>query len=298
MLKKALSFLLVVLAIGGLYWFAKSQVTLFPTIRSSKLQVVATFYPLAEFAHQVGQDLVEVKNLTPAGTEPHDFDPAPQDLVALQGAKVFIYNGAGFEAWLTQLDMDFKQDKAMVEATKGLPLLKSDPHTWLDPVFASQEVETITQGLIEVDPAHQAQYKQNSQVYRKQLAELDAQFKAGLAECQSREIVTSHNAFQYLAKRYNLSVLSIAGLSPDEEPTPQKLVEVTQFVRQHQVKYIFFETLVSPKLSDTIARETGAKTIAFNPLEGLSGEELVQGKNYLSVQLENLSALRTALNCK
>jgi zinc transport system substrate-binding protein len=308
MIRKLL-LLLFLFIVAAVLFFAARHRDLPPSSPKniSQLSVTTSFYPLADFASQVGGDKISVHNLTPAGSEPHDFEPSPQDLVALQNSKVFIYNGAGLEIWLDKLSDDVKQKEVMVEATKDISLLSSseeeaetpkDPHVWLDPVLASQEVENIKNGLIVADPANQQTYQQNATHFQNQLADLDSGFRTGLANCQSRDIVTSHNAFQYLGKRYGLNILSISGLSPDEEPTPRKLAEVTQFVKKHNVKYIFFESLVSPKLSDTIAQETGAKTIAFNPLEGLTEEEVAAGKNYLSVQKENLKALQTALECK
>jgi zinc transport system substrate-binding protein len=303
--RQLILFILVAILIISSYFALSSRFST-PTSQSkSKLKLTASFYPLAEFAHRVGQEHVEVLNLTAPGAEPHDFDPSPQDFVQLENSQVFVYNGAGLEIWLDKLSPEIKQKVIMVNASEGVSLLpgseedqKLDPHVWLDPVSASQEVTNITEALSSADPSHKDFYQKNATDYLKQLSDLDAQFRTGLAECQSRNIVTSHNAFQYLAQRYNLNVLSLSGLSPDEEPTPKKLAEVVEFVKQHQVKYIFFETLVSPKLSETIAQETGAKTIAFNPLEGLTEDEIAQGKNYISVQRDNLVALRTALECK
>jgi zinc transport system substrate-binding protein len=278
---------------------------------SDKVVVTTSFYPLADFAAQIGKDLVTVHNLTPAGAEPHDYEPSPQDLVTLQNSKVFVYNGAGLEVWLDKLSDEVKQKVMMVNATQGVSLLTgdpeksdsasthpTDPHVWMDPVLASAEVENIKNGLITADPTHKEIYQQNATEYQKQLSQLDTDFREGLANCATNNIVTSHNAFQYLSKRYGVHVLSISGLSPDEEPAPKKLAEVVQFVDRHYIQYIFFESLVSPKLSETIAQETGAKTIAFNPLEGLSDEEIAKGKNYISIQRDNLAALRIALECK
>lgn len=264
---------------------------------SKKLNVTATFYPLAEFAQQIGKTNAVVLNLTPTGVEPHDFEPSPQDLVELQGSDIIIYNGAGLEPWIEKLDEDLKKN-VVVDSSKDIELIPADPHVWMDPVLAMQQVENITQGFMLADPDQKDFYQQNSEQLKTQLHDLDAEFREGLMQCETRDIVTSHNAFQYLAKRYQLNVKSISGLSPDEEPSAKKLAEVVDFVKDNSVKFIFFETLVSPKLSETIAQETGARTIAFNPLEGLTEEEIAEGKNYFSIQKENLASLRTALRCK
>ncbi len=275
---------------------------------TNRMHVVVSFYPLAQIAQKVGGDAVEVVNLTPAGSEPHDFDPSPRDVASLQAAKVFIYNGAGLESWAPRVIPELQQKGVRVlEATQGLTLLGSaeqsedhanfDPHVWLDPVLMQSEVKTVASVFADADKVHAALYMENANLYVQELATLDGEFRAGLAQCKRHDIVTSHAAFAYLAKQYELTMLPIAGLSPEEEPSPARLGEIARFVKEHDVTDIFFETLVSPKLAETIAKETGAQTIAFNPLEGLSDEEIAQGKDYIRVQRENLQALRTALDC-
>ena len=130
-----------------------------------------------------------------------------------------------------------------------------------------------------------------------QLDQLDRDFQAGLHSCTTRTLITSHDAFGYLARRYNLHIVSIAGISPDEEPSAAKLAELSKLIRDQQLHYIFFESLVSPRLADTIATETGARTLVFDPIEGLTNEAQKQGKNYLAIQRENLHNLQTALAC-
>lgn len=278
---------------------------------SSRVSVATAFYPLYAFASKVGGDAVEVTNITPAGSEPHDYEPTPKDLVSIDHAKLFIYNGPSFQTWAEKIASDRKTKNAMsLDVSTGIPLLSAepepgtpagenstDPHFWLDPVLAQTEVDSITQSLIALSPKDREYFTRNAASYKTELAALDAEFKQGLANCQRRDVVTSHQAFGYLAKRYNLNILAISGISPDEEPPPQKLAEVATFARAHNVKYIFFETLVSPKLSETIAREIGAQTLVFNPLEGLTKEELDQQQDYISVQKENLANLKTALQC-
>jgi len=168
----------------------------------------------------------------------------------------------------------------------------------LDPALAGQQVDNIKDGLAQADPSNKSFYETNAAHYKQELADLDEEFREGLASCKSRNMIASHNAFTYLANRYDLNIVSISGLSPNEEPSPKRLAEIADFARQNNVKYIFFEMLVQPRLSETIAREVGAQTLVFNPLEGLTDEEIAQGENYLSVQRKSLSNLRTALDCK
>ncbi|MBI4233058.1 MAG: zinc ABC transporter substrate-binding protein [Chloroflexi bacterium] len=271
-----------------------------------KLTVVASFYPLAYFAQQIGGSELKVVTLVPPGVEAHDWEPSPRDIVALQEASLFVYNGAGFEPWVPRvLAAVSRKDTEVVEATRGLPLLmvgagsrSPDPHVWLDPVLAQRQVEMIRDALAKVDPDRGDVYRKGGEVLSARLAALHAAFQDGLDRCQSRTVVTPHAAFGYLAQRYNLEIIAVAGLSPEVEPSPARLAEVVSVVRERGVRYIFFETLVSPALSETIAREIGARTLVFNPLEGLTREELAAGEDYFTVMQRNLGNLRLALGCQ
>lgn len=290
--------------VAGAAWLVLRQAS---NKDNDKVTVTASFYPMAEFARQVGGEKVAVTTLTGPGVEPHDYDPRPQDISRLYRSDVFVYNGAGLEHWADRIkDEASHHGVEVVRASDGVKLLPStndasspaDPHIWLDPVRAQQQVRHIADGLRRVDPNHAEYYQARAQAYIAKLRALDSAFQSGLSTCDTRDVVTSHQAFGYVAQRYNLNLTSISGLSPDNEPSPQKLAEVAQFVKDNHVRYIFFETLVSPKLADTIAQETGAKTLVFNPIEGLTEKEMQQGQNYLSIQKENLQNLRLALNCK
>jgi zinc transport system substrate-binding protein len=173
-----------------------------------------------------------------------------------------------------------------------------DPHFWLDPVLAQKIVTNIRDGLAKADPSNKDYYARNASAYNAKLAQLDTDYRQGLANCSIHTVISSHDAFSYLGRRYGLTIASIAGLSPDEEPSAGKLAELSRLVRDQGITYVFFESLVSPRLADTIAAETNAKTLVFDPVEGLSNEDQKQGKNYLSVQRENLANLRTALACQ
>ena len=274
---------------------------------AGKMAVVGTFYPLAHFAAQVGGDHVAVVNITPAGAEPHDYEPTPQDIASAYGAKVFIMNGGGVDTWAERIAPDLKAKGVQVVDMQDTIALNSapagsettlDPHIWLDPALSEQEVALIRDAFIKADPAQGAAYLANAAAYISQLQMLDDDYKVGLASCRLKDIVTSHAAFGYMAKRYGLTQIAIAGLSPDAEPSAQQLADIAQLAKKDDVKYIFFESLVSPKLSQTIATEVGAQTLAFDPLEGLTDAEIASGKTYLTVMRDNLAALRIALQCK
>ena len=292
--------LILVVALGVIYAVQRNA----QPAESDKVSVVASFYPLYNFAQAVGGSHVHVTNVTPAGAEPHDYEPAPRDLAAAQQAKVFVYDGGTLEPWVDKFLNDYRN--VPVRASDHITLRTEtiedqaeakDPHFWLDPVLAQTIVKNIERGLITADPNHRSDYTKNANAYIAQLHQLDRDFKIGLSNCQQRQIISSHEAFSYLAARYNFNVTAIAGISPDEEPSAGKLAEIANLAQREHIKYIFFESLVSPRLADTIAQESGAKTLVFDPLEGLTQDAQKQGKNYVTVQRENLANLRTALAC-
>jgi zinc transport system substrate-binding protein len=267
-------------------------------------QVVASFYPVDEAARRVGGDRVTVLNLTPAGAEPHDLELSPKQVDLIEGAELVLYLGHGFQPGVEKVAGRTK-GKA-VDLLDGLPLTaaadeegkpSSDPHVWLDPVLMEQVVGQVERALASVDPRGQAAYAANAAAYRADLIRLDGEYRRGLEHCQRRVIVTSHAAFGYLAKRYGLEQVAVAGLSPESEPDPKRLGEIADLVRRSGSTTVFTETLVSPKIADTLAREAGVRTAVLDPIEGLTPDEVKAGKTYLSVMEDNLHALQAALGC-
>lgn len=268
-----------------------------------KLTVITSFYPMYDFAQKVGQDRAEVTNLVPAGTEPHDWEPSASDLAALEEADVFIYNGAGMESWvedvLATLD---NQELVVVEASRDVELLEesesgeSDPHIWLDPLKAKEEMENIKDTFVEADPEQETFYEENYAVYAQEFEDLDQEFSERLGEAERRDVVVAHEAFGYLCAAYELNQVAIDGLSPDSEPDPRRMEEIIQYAEENQVTTIFFEELGSSKVAETIAEEIGAQTAVLNPIEGLTQEQQEAGADYFSVMEENLAALVEALN--
>ncbi|HSD56287.1 MAG TPA: zinc ABC transporter substrate-binding protein [Candidatus Saccharimonadales bacterium] len=293
MIKKILLTLLLVAGIAGsIVAITRSDS---PT-SSKRLQAAASYYPLYDFAKHVGGDKIDVTNLTPAGTEPHDYEPSPKVLISAQDSQVFIYNGGHMEPWAQKFLGDYSH--TTVKASQGITLRPGqDPHFWLDPVLAQQIVNNIRDGLTKADPQHKDYYYQNAVNYNQQLAKLDKAFSGGLASCQQHTVISSHEAFSYLAARYNFTVEAIAGLSPEDEPSAERLTSLSTLVKDSGIRYVFFESLVSPRLADTIAQETGAQTLVFDPIEGLSETDQKQGKNYITIQYENLKNLQQALTC-
>jgi zinc transport system substrate-binding protein len=271
-----------------------------------RINVVASFYPLYEAAQRVGGAGVKVTNLTPAGSEPHDVELNTRQVDRIEDADLVVFLGRGFQPALEKAAARAKGAKvdilddlgSLLPAPDGDDKLVVDPHVWLDPRLFKQIVAEVAGALAAADPANRATYEANAGAYTGQLGELDAAFAAGLASCARRVVVTSHAAFGYLAGRYGLSQEAIAGLEPESEPSPKRLAELAGRVRTEGSTTVFYETLVSPKVARSLAREAGVTTAVLDPLEGLSDADAKAGRTYLSAMRENLDALRSALGCR
>lgn len=264
-----------------------------------RLPVVAAFYPLQFVSERIGGDLVRVTNLTKPGAEPHDVELSPRQVARIVDAEVAVY----LHGFQPAVDEAIAQNgrRQGYDVSTAVPLLRgeagehggTDPHVWLDPVRLAEIGDHLAGRLAEADPDHAADYAARAATLHRQLTELDGEFAAGLATCRRRELVTSHTAFHYLADRYHLTQVGITGVDPEAEPSPRRLAQVAAEARARGTTTIFFETLVSPKVAETIAREAGATTAVLDPLEGLTDPDA----DYFSVMRANLAALTTALGC-
>jgi len=279
---------------------------------SSGLKVIAAFYPLEFVAKTIGGDLISVENMTPPGVEPHDLELTPQQITTLDDADLLLYV-AGFQPALEEAATQSAPANSLdVMAINGLNLLGatedghnhgeeahsdeemlSDPHVWLDPERLIVVAKAVAAKLSEVDPDNSETYATNLTAFVEQLEGLDADFTSGLASCERRLIVTSHAAFGYLADAYNLEQEAISGLSPESEPTPKRLNEIGKEAKADGTTTIFFETLASPKVAQTLADDLNISAAVLDPIEGIG-----EGQTYFSIMESNLAALRKALNCK
>ena len=280
-----------------------------------RLRVLTSFYPMYDFACKIGGDCIDVTNMVPSGTEPHDWEPSTNDLKNLEKADVFIYNGADMEPWADDLLVSRSDTLRVVEASENVELRTTDgehehahehedadhhhgdfdPHVWLDPENAKIEMEAIRDALCAADPENSTVFQSNYEKYAAELDALDKAYSDTLSPLPSKTIVVAHEAFGYLCAAYGLEQVGIEGLSPDSEPDPGRMAEVIDFVREHSISTIFFEELVSPKVAEAIASETGAQAKMLSPLEGLSDEQAAAGADYFSVMHDNLAALMEAL---
>lgn len=296
---------LLVIALAATYYYTRR--VQIGSNEPRKLLVVTSFYPLFFFSSQIASDSADVINITPSGVEPHDYDPTSQDYALMQRADLIVTNGK-IEPWASDIfdervltDVNLirtANDFSLADYTDEDGVVAQDPHVWLSLNFAKKIVDRIAGELTKLDPSKTALFKENAERLKNELTTLDGEYRTGLALCARNNFITSHAAFGYIASEYNLHQVSIAGLSPDAEPSPKDLATVSEFAKVNNLKYIFFESLVSPKLSQTIAREIGAQTLILNPLEGLTEAEIASFQNYFTIMRSNLTNLRIALECK
>jgi zinc transport system substrate-binding protein len=323
-MKNVYRILIAALIIISGIWLVSSLSTQTTEPETETVSVVTSFYPLAYFTETVGGDIVDVTNLVPAGAEPHDYRPTPQDIAKIYDADLFVYNGGGIDAWASQTEVELRETNvAVIEMAQHIDGLLEvpeghshehddedeheeeehdeetfDEHFWLDPNLAIIEVETIRNTLASIDPDNTEVYFDNASTLINELTALDQAFVEGLANCDIRSAVTSHAAFGYLANAYNFDMVAIAGISPHEEPSAGTLAEIAHEAEELGVGHIFFEVLVNPDLANTLAEEIGAKTLIFNPLGGLTQEQLDAGETYLTVMYQNLENLQTGMVCQ
>ncbi|WP_027660756.1 metal ABC transporter substrate-binding protein [Salinispora fenicalii] len=299
-----------------------------------RVEVVAAFYPLQFLAEQIGGDAVAVSNLVKPGAEPHDVELSPGQVGEVAGAELIVYlkgfqpqvdeavqqNAADrafdvttveplLDATAAGHDHDHEGEgegegegghegeggaETPADPDHAADAGSKDPHLWLDPTRLATVGDQLADRLAQADPEHADEYTARATELRGKLDQLDAEFAAGLKNCQRREIVVSHTAFGYLTTRYQLEQIGVTGLSPEHEPSPQRLAEVIEEAKEHQATTIFFETLVSPKVAETIAAQVGAETAVLDPLEGLAADN---NGDYFSVMRANLATLQTGLDC-
>ena len=315
-MKKKLSILAAITSLGLILSGCSSTES---NNEAAGIKVVAAMYPLEFVATSIGGNLVSVENFTPPGVEPHDLELTPSQIVTLDDADLLLYI-AGFQPALEEAaqqsapansldllslaglnlltatedghDHGAEEDHADEEAHSDEEMV-SDPHVWLDPERLIVVAKAVAAKFSEVDPDNSSIFATNLAKFVAELEVLDQKFLTGLASCERDLIVTSHAAFGYLADAYGLTQEPIAGLSPDSEPTPKRLNEISKEAKADGTTTIFFETLASPKIAQTLADDLNIEAAVLDPLEGIG-----EGQTYFSIMESNLKALQKALNCQ
>ena len=248
----------------------------------------------------------EVTLLLPPGVEAHTFEPKPSDIVKINESDIFIYAGDAMEPWAFDIIKGLSSSKTqIIDSSNNIILSNStpqggvDPHFWLN--FANDQtiVDNILEALITKDPTNAAFYQINADKYKAKLSKLDQDYQLKLSSCKSREIIYGgHAAFNYLSSRYNLSSQSAYGISPNSESSAQDLAKLIEQIKKDNIKYIFYEELLSPKVAETLAQETNTKLLLLNPAHNLTKEEFDQNVSYIKVMQNNLNNLIIGLNCQ
>lgn len=276
---------------------------------NSKLKVSTSFYPLEFITKEIGGSLVDVKNITPAGSEPHEYEPTQQQIIDIQSADLLLLNGAGLESWTSKIDQASSKPKTILDLSKNFQLSEleedgqkvQDPHIWLSPNNYIKMTNLVSTSLQQNQSSqNQTIIQNNTKSLVSKLESLSNKYKTKLnpLNCKNTKFITNHDAFNYLAKDYGLEAISISGLSPEAEPTAKELTDLAKIIKLNDIRYVFTETIASPKLAETLAKEVGISTLEMNPLEGLSEEEITSGKNYINIMEKNLQNLAIALECK
>ncbi|MGW8670863.1 metal ABC transporter substrate-binding protein [Streptomyces niveus] len=293
-----------------------------------KLAVVTSFYPMQYLAEEIGGSHVDVSTLTKPGVEPHDLELGTRQAAQLGEADYILYlkgiqpavdeaiTAAGVKntvdaASLTTLEKhgaevghdhgdehadehpgeEHAEEDHAHEGEAG-----TDPHIWLDPVKYAEVAKGVGASLEKADPDNAAAYRKNTTAVVERLTALDSAFEQGLADTSTKTFITTHSAFGYLAERYGLTQESIAGISPESEPSPARIKELRTIAAKDKVGTVFFETLVSDKTAKTVAADSGLKTDVLDPIEGITDRS--KGADYVEVMESNLAALEKALGAK
>lgn len=283
------------------------------------LFVATSFYPLTFVVEHIGKDMIDVYQISSQGADPHTYEPTPQQLERVYNADLLVFNGLGQDAWADRIQQDLKnQGTNILIATESVSLMDAeedhddhhgeeehekhdhgtwDPHVWLDPLLLKQIAESVAAELTRLDPKNAPAYKENTESFTSALEELHSEIQEGLNDCTLNSVIVSHDAFRYLANRYNFETLEIAGLSPSADPSPARLAELSKLAEDKGIRHVFFETHVSPALSNTLAGEIGAETLVLHSIEALTSDEQTKGITYFDLMRQNLHNLRTAMQC-
>ena len=274
---------------------------------NGKLQVVTTLFPLYDFAKRIGGEKAQVSLLLPPGVEPHSFEPRPEDIVRVNRADLFIYTNKFMEPWAASIVAGVDKGRVgIVEGGSGIPLQPApgvgehggamDPHVWLDLENARLIVANILASFVARDPSHRAYYERNAAGLAQELAALDLKYRETLANCPKKVFLHGgHYAFGYLARRYGLRYLSASAVNADAEPTPARLAELVNLMRRERLNYVYTEELLSPRVAETIARETGAKILMLSAGHNLSRDQFQRGVSFISLMEQNLQNLKAGL---
>jgi zinc transport system substrate-binding protein len=270
------------------------------TNSSHKLTVISSLFPIHQFVKKVGGNYIESSLVIPAGIEPHDFEPTIGLIQNIDSADALVYNGLGFENWITKINPTHK-----IDASKGLNVSYSDkrnttldPHVWLDPLLAKKQVENIRDGIMLIDPKNKETYISNAKTLLDELDRLDKTIRAELESCKKRDFISFHNSFSHFAKRYGLTQHSISETGPEAEVTPARLAGIINLAKNLDLRVIYSEELMDSRYASVIAQEIpNSKVLVLSPIEGLTKGEQDAGIGYIDKMHQNIKNLAEGLEC-
>lgn len=284
--------------------------------KENQIHIVTTFYPMYEFTQKIVGEAATVTMMVPAGTDTHHYEPSAKQIGVLNEADVFVYATDQMETWVPDVlnTLDPSSSPVVIEAAEDISLLsheeeehveegshdghahEEDPHVWLDPVLAQVQVQTIMASLQKADPKNKDVYEENGQAYIEELKTLDQEFEEAFEGATFRSFVTEHAAFGYLAHRYDLTQLSIAGLSTENEPSPVQLAKLDQLINEQNIEVIYRNSDSSTNIADTLAQETGIEVDILHSLESVTEKDIEAGADYLSLMRNNIDALKRSIH--
>ena len=274
-----------------------------------KLLVYTTFYTLYDFAKKIGKDKVKVVNLISANTEIHHYEPTVKDITKLKNADILIYNGVQLDGWVGKLvKSSNNKNLTQVEASKNVYLLESgnrqvnskesvnyDPHVWLDPNNALEQMREIRDAFIKKDSQNKEYYEKNFGEMEQKVMKLDSDYYNGLMDCTKKDLIVTHGAFLYLCNAFGLSQVAVNDLDAESEPNPARIAKIIDFIKENDVTTIFFEKSSGSKVANVISKEAGVKIDTLSTLEELNEDDLNAGRDYFYYMNENLKVLERAL---
>ena len=287
------------------------------------LSIYTTVYPITYFTEQIGGDAVDVQSIYPPGTDEHAFDPTQKEMMALAQADALFYIGLGLEGFVDKAKQTLKDEPVtfvpLGETIKEEDLHEGhahdhddydphehgeeeghdhgdfDPHVWISPALSEQLAYAIKEQLIEQRPEQKEQFETNYEQLSAQLAELDENFKKMADEVPNDTFFVSHAAFGYIADRYGLKQMSVAGLNSQNEPSQKQLAELVKQAKEQDIQYVLFEQNVSSKLTEVVQKEIGAQSLTLHNLGVLTEEDVANDENYFTLMERNIDVLREAL---
>ncbi len=263
------------------------------TKRNDKLQVTTSFYTMYDFAKLVGGDKADITLLCPSGQEPHDFEPTAKDMARLADSDVFVYNGMGMEHWADSV-IDTLPESVKVVCTSDYAKHKTknnDPHVWLNPHNAYSQMEAIADVFIEKDPYNADYYKKNLAQIKQKRKRLNENLEIASDMFARHTIIVSHDAYSHLCDVLDITAICVNGTDNAEEPSPQRVAEIEDYIKNNDIKYIYTEPLGTSDIIEAIAKDTGCEILVLDPFEG--GKD---NKTYFNAMIENIASLTESLN--